>query len=72
MKVISRYIYCIFFLAVIVAGLAGGAEAKVIGVSLLTREHQFYRDLESGLQKEAARKGYTLIVSAGEFDLEGL
>lgn len=52
-------------MAVVEDGLAAG---KVIGVTLLTREHQFYRDLEAGLNSEAAKYGYKLIVVAGEFD----
>ncbi len=44
--------------------------AKVtIGVSLLTRTHPFYQDLEAGLQEAAATRGYELIVQAGEFDV---
>jgi ribose transport system substrate-binding protein len=43
--------------------------AKVIGVTLLTRAHVFFKDLEEGLQTEAAKHGYELIVTAGEFDL---
>ena len=42
---------------------------KTIGVSLLTRAHVFYKDLEEGLKAEAAKNGYELIVTAGEFDL---
>ena len=42
---------------------------KTIGVSLLTRGHVFYRDLEEGLQAEAAKQGYELIITSGEFDL---
>jgi ribose transport system substrate-binding protein len=42
---------------------------KVIGVSLLTRAHMFYRDLESGLQEEAKKHSYELIITAGEFEL---
>lgn len=42
---------------------------KVIGVSLLTRAHVFYRDLEEGLRRTAARHGFRLIVDAGEWDL---
>jgi ribose transport system substrate-binding protein len=42
---------------------------KVIGVSLLTRAHVFFKDLEEGLQTEAAKHGYELIITAGEFDL---
>ena len=42
---------------------------KTIGVSLLTRAHVFFKDLEEGLQTEAAKNGYELIITAGEFDL---
>ena len=42
---------------------------KTIGVSLLTREHDFYRQLEAGLRDEAAKKGYKLIITTGDFDL---
>jgi ribose transport system substrate-binding protein len=45
------------------------AAVKTIGVSLLTRAHVFYKDLEEGLRAEAAKNGYELIVTAGEFDL---
>ena len=40
-----------------------------IGVSLLTRTHPFYQELEAGLREAAAEKGYTLIVQSGEFDV---
>jgi len=40
-----------------------------VGVSLLTRTHPFYQDLESGLKEAAAEYGYELIVTAGEFDV---
>jgi ribose transport system substrate-binding protein len=43
--------------------------SKVIGVSLLTRNHLFYRDLEQGLQEEAAKHNYKLIITSAEFDL---
>ena len=43
--------------------------AKKIGVTLLTREHQFYKDLEAGLKDEAAKRGYKLIVQSGDMDL---
>jgi ribose transport system substrate-binding protein len=46
---------------------AGGA--KTIGVSLLTREDEFYRSLEDGLRKAAAAHGYTLLVQSGDRDL---
>ncbi len=40
-----------------------------IGVSLLTRTHPFYQELEAGLRDAAAVNGYELIVTAGEFDV---
>ncbi len=42
---------------------------KLIGVSLLTRAHVFYKDLEEGLRTEAAKNNYQLIITAGDFDL---
>lgn len=51
------------------AGSGNGAGSKTIGVSLLTREHDFYRQLESGLRDEAAKRGYRLIITTGDFDL---
>lgn len=46
------------------------APAKLtIGVSLLTRTHPFYQDLEAGLQEAAKARGYELLITAGEFDV---
>ncbi len=47
---------------------ASGSDV-VIGVSLLTRTHPFYQDLEAGLKEEADKRGYRLLISAGEFDV---
>ena len=47
---------------------AKGAAAKTIGVTLLTVQHQFYQDLRAGLQEEADRHGYKLLISTAEFD----
>jgi ribose transport system substrate-binding protein len=44
-------------------------DGKIVGVTLLTRGHIFYRDLEEGLLQEAAKDGYRLIVTSAEFDL---
>ncbi len=41
----------------------------VVGVSLLTRQDAFYRELERGLREEAAKQELTLRLDAGEFDL---
>lgn len=59
------------------AGCARGERAeegdasstKRIGVTLLTREHVFYRELEEGLRAEAAKHGYELLIQSGDFDL---
>jgi ribose transport system substrate-binding protein len=42
---------------------------KKIGISLLTRSHQFYKDLEDGLKKTAEIYGYDLVVVSAEIDL---
>jgi ribose transport system substrate-binding protein len=41
----------------------------VIGISLLTREHVFYKDMEDAMKQAAAKNGFRLIVNAGEWDL---
>lgn len=51
------------------AGQPNATATKKIGVTLLTREHQFYKDLEAGLKDEAAKRGYELIVQSGDMDL---
>lgn len=43
--------------------------SMTVGVSLLTRTHPFYQDLEAGLQEAANANGYELIVTTGEFDV---
>ena len=48
----------------------GAESAKLtIGVSLLTRTHPFYQDLEAGLLEAAQANGYELLITAGEFDV---
>lgn len=42
---------------------------KRIGVTLLTKEQEFYRQLEGGLRQEATTKGFDLRVTSGDFDL---
>jgi ribose transport system substrate-binding protein len=51
------------------SGKRGPENRLTIGVSLLTRTHPFYQDLEAGLQEAAARYGYQLFVTSGEFDV---
>jgi ribose transport system substrate-binding protein len=47
----------------------GKSGAKRIGVTLLTREHVFYKDLEAGLKDAADKQGYQLTVTSGDMDL---
>ena len=44
------------------------AASKTIGVTLLTVQHQFYQDLRAGLEEEAEKHGYRLLISSAEFD----
>ncbi|MCA9294035.1 MAG: substrate-binding domain-containing protein [Phycisphaerales bacterium] len=39
-----------------------------IGVSLLTMQHQFYQELRAGLEAEAKKHDYQLLVVSAEFD----
>ena len=54
---------------VVLAACARKPERKVVGVSLLTKEHVFYRDLEKGLREAAANHGLDLIINSGDWDL---
>ncbi len=68
-----RVLIAVAFLALISPALAGGLQAankenKRIGVALLTREHEFYRELEAGLTAEAKKYNYKLSIFYGEFD----
>jgi len=42
---------------------------KTIGVSLLTQQHPFYRELERGLVDAAKEHNFRLLIHAGEWDL---
>jgi ribose transport system substrate-binding protein len=59
-----------FIIFLLFAGMAFqfSLQAKTIGISLLTRKHEFYNYLENGLRKEAAAQNISLIVEAGEYD----
>ena len=48
-------------------GPAPAAKQKVIGASLLTQGHQFYRDLVAAMEAEAAQQGFALRVQYAEF-----
>lgn len=45
------------------------AAAKRIGVTLLTREDDFYRELEAGLQEAAKANNFQLLIQSGDKDL---
>jgi ribose transport system substrate-binding protein len=65
---------CLLALPMVAMGQSESGSTKpkptlTIGVSLLTRTHPFYQDLEAGLQEAAKANGYELIVTAGEFDV---
>jgi len=52
---------CALFALVACADSGGGSRrsgAKRVGVTLLTREHEFYRELEAGLRDAAQKAGY--------------
>jgi ribose transport system substrate-binding protein len=65
-KTAAVKVTCILLL--VMAILPIRASARVIGVTLLTNGHQFYRDLESGLRSEADKSKFDLIVLSAEFD----
>jgi ribose transport system substrate-binding protein len=59
----------VFVLSGCQRGAPGGSGGKRIGVTLLTREHEFYRQLEAGLKEAAEKQGYQLTITSGDFDL---
>ena len=50
------------------SGSGATAARPVIGVTLLTQTHEFYKELEEAMRKEAAARGLDLIVTACEMD----
>ena len=68
-----RYLLVPLALLVLLAGACARKEesrpTRTIGVTLLTRAHLFYRDLEDGLREAAAGAGFELIVASADFDL---
>ncbi len=72
MRLLSR-LSIPFLLGIVLLSLScsksGSTTTKTIGVTLQTRAHVFYRDLEEGLLAEAKAQNYELIITAGEFDL---
>jgi len=63
------------FVSVMIAGCGGSSPSttntsarKVIGVTLLTQGHAFYKDLEAGVRDEAQAKGFDVVIVACEMD----
>jgi len=71
MKSIWAFLFAALALALVTGSCSTAPvpSQKTIGVTLLTRGHLFYRDLEQGMQEEAAKAGFKLVVTAAEFDL---
>ncbi len=65
----ARQILIVLLLILSGCALQTGSGTKTIGVSLLTRGHVFYRDLEQALRDTAAKHNFRLVVDAGEWDL---
>ncbi|HJS59377.1 MAG TPA: substrate-binding domain-containing protein [Vicinamibacteria bacterium] len=66
-----RRLLCLLGLAALVAvGCAKGERAtrRVVGVTLLTQTHDFFKELEQSLRQEAAHRGIELIVTSCEMD----
>ena len=51
------------------SGAPNAAAKKRVGVTLLTREDDFYRQLEAGLREAAEQNNFELIVQSGDKDL---
>jgi ribose transport system substrate-binding protein len=71
-RAMAQWAWALLCLTLILASAAcsqPGSGRKVIGVTLLTKEHVFYRDLENGLKEAAERKGYDLLITSGDWDL---
>jgi ribose transport system substrate-binding protein len=49
---------------------AGASGQYVVGVSLLTRSHAFYQDLESAMRQTAERLGIKLMVQSADFRVD--
>lgn len=49
-------------------GAAPAKKKPVVGVTLLTQTHDFYKELEKGLKDEADKRGLELIVTSCEMD----
>lgn len=69
---LSIFIGLLIVIALIGIGIwyarSGKKQKTLIGVSLLTKQHVFYRDLEQGMREEAEKRGIELAIESAEFD----
>jgi ribose transport system substrate-binding protein len=69
-SLVKRFILVLSLL--LLAGCTGSGERpagrRVIGVTLLTQTHAFFKDLEAGVRAAAAEKGFDVAVVACEMD----
>jgi len=71
---VTRTVWTTALLTVVLAGCSGpgakapGKKRPVIGVTLLTQTHDFFKDLEAGLRKEAEARGMDVVITACEMD----
>lgn len=68
MKINHLFVIAVMALATFSCAKKEGGN-RTIGVTLLTRGHIFYRDLEAGLLEEAKKNKYDLIITSADFDL---
>jgi ribose transport system substrate-binding protein len=64
----NRVVAVALLVALAACGGRPGPRRPVIGVSLLTETHTFYKELEDGLRQEAAVRGLDLVIVACEMD----
>ncbi len=65
----TRSAAAVLLCAALIAGCGRNTGQRTIGVSLLTKEHVFYRDMEKALRDTAAKHNFNLIVNSGDWDL---
>jgi len=51
-------------------GAKGGGKAYTVGVTLLTKEHPFYQELEAAMRETAAEHNVKLNIQSAQFEME--
>jgi len=75
MVTINRALFLFYVISLLTLSLVSlscsneSRQGKIVGVSLLTKEHVFYRELEDAMRDEAKQQGIELIITSGDFDL---